>query len=193
MQFKVTDDLFWKMVNIDCRLGCTIILFIPGFCLTEQDLLLHTGTGKRHNVCKRHVAIETCFKQTERTIFSPHYFNEIKIATACFQVHFWKNYAKIVSRFWKSYLRRLSQEPISQSVCNFGFTASQYSDKCWSNLPLLWRIFLIGNTQRGYWITCAIIRFMLWLVCLEPATTCWLWSIITLRHHITVPAYCISK
>ena len=31
---------------------------------------------------------------------------------------------------------------------NFGFTASQYSDKRWSNLPLQCRIFLIGNTQK---------------------------------------------
>ena len=33
----------------------------------------------------------------------------------CFQVYFGRNYAKIFSKFWKSYLTRLSQEPISQS------------------------------------------------------------------------------
>ena len=36
---------------------------------------------KRHNVCRRHVAIGTGFKQTEGTIF-PCYFNGIRIATA---------------------------------------------------------------------------------------------------------------
>ena len=30
---------------------------------------VYTGTVKCHNVCKRHVAIDTGFKQTERTIF----------------------------------------------------------------------------------------------------------------------------
>ena len=34
-------------------------------------------------------------------------------------------------------------------VCNFGFTEPQYSDKCWSNLPLKCHIFLIGNTNRS--------------------------------------------
>ena len=32
-------------------------------------LLVYAGTVKRHNVCKRHVAIDTGFKQIERTIF----------------------------------------------------------------------------------------------------------------------------
>ena len=30
---------------------------------------LYAVKVKRHNVCKRHVAIDTGFKQTERTIF----------------------------------------------------------------------------------------------------------------------------
>ena len=30
---------------------------------------LYAGAVNRHNVCKRHVAIDTGFKQTERTIF----------------------------------------------------------------------------------------------------------------------------
>ena len=29
----------------------------------------YDGTVRRHNVCKRHVAIDTSVKQTERTIF----------------------------------------------------------------------------------------------------------------------------
>ena len=33
-------------------------------------------------------------------------------------------------------------------VCNFGSTAPQYSDKCWSNLPLKCRIFLTDNTKK---------------------------------------------
>ena len=61
-------------------------------------------------------------------------------------MHFWRNYAKIVRKFSTSYLPRLSQE--LHLVCNFSFTASQYSDKYWSNLLLQCHIFLIGNTQK---------------------------------------------
>ena len=31
--------------------------------------IIYAVKVKRHNVCKRHVAIDTGFKQTERTIF----------------------------------------------------------------------------------------------------------------------------
>ena len=59
--------------------------------------------------------------------------------------------------------------------------------KCWSNLPLQCQIFLIGNTHRSYWITYVIIRFMLWLFCLGPATTGWCGSKI--HDIIIVQAY----
>ena len=39
-------------------------------------------TLKLHNVYKRHIAIDTSFKQTECTISFPRYFNGIKIVTA---------------------------------------------------------------------------------------------------------------
>ena len=42
---------------------------------------LYAGTVKGHNICKRHVAIDTGVKQTEHTIF-PFYFNGTKIVTA---------------------------------------------------------------------------------------------------------------
>ena len=32
-------------------------------------LVVYAGTEKRHNVCKRHVSIDTVFKQTKRAIF----------------------------------------------------------------------------------------------------------------------------
>ena len=52
---------------------------------------------KRHNVCKRHVAVDTGAKQTERTIF----LNVISMGLngIYFKVHFWRNCAKIVSNF----------------------------------------------------------------------------------------------
>ena len=41
-----------------------------GWTLTSMaDRCPYAGTVKRHNVCKRHVAIDTGFKQTERSIF----------------------------------------------------------------------------------------------------------------------------
>ena len=39
--------------------------------------------------------------------------------------------------------------------------------------------------HRSYFITCLIVRFMLWLVCLEPVNTYWCGSIIKWRHHWT--------
>ena len=39
----------------------------------------------------------------------------------CFQVHFLRNYAKIVSKCWKSYLTRLAHEPLSWSRLQFWF------------------------------------------------------------------------
>ena len=62
----------------------------------------YADTVKRHNVCKRPVAIDTGFKQTERVIFL-HFFQWDKNCN-CFQVCFWRNYAK----FWKSFLTRIS-------------------------------------------------------------------------------------
>ena len=70
-------------------------------------------------------------------------------------------------------------------VRNFGFATPQNRGKYWSKLPLKCHICLIGNTYRSYCITCAIIWFMLWLVCLEPVTTCRCGSIIQWRHHCT--------
>ena len=60
----------------------SLVLLLPRLTDSPFDLnerALHAGTVKRHNVCKRHVAIGTGFKQTERTIFSPRYFNGIQI------------------------------------------------------------------------------------------------------------------
>ena len=52
----------------------TTSLQICSFALVRYSLLcndrfLYVGTVKRHNVCKRHIAIDAGFKQTERTIF----------------------------------------------------------------------------------------------------------------------------
>ena len=52
---------------------------------------------KRDNVCKRHVAMNTGVKQTESTIFSTLF--QWDLNCNCFQVHFERNYAKIVSKF----------------------------------------------------------------------------------------------
>ena len=58
----------------------------------------------------------------------------------------------------------------------FSFTAPKYSDKCWSNLPLNYHIFLISNIHRNYSITCAIIRFMLWSVSFGTSYHVLLWK-----------------
>ena len=89
--------------------------------------------------------------------FSPRYFIGSKIATA-FKCSFEETMPKLSVNFDS----HKNQYP--SPVCNFGFTALQYSDKCWINLLLQCRIFLIGIIHRSYCITCAIIRFMLWLL-----------------------------
>ena len=138
---------------------------------------------KRHNVCKRHVArCQWHWCQTNWTYhFSPRYFKGIRIETALKCSIFEETMPKLSVNFGNHYLTRLSQE----TTCNFGLTAPQYSDKCWSNLPQKCRMFLIGNTHWSYRITCAITWFMVWLVCLEPVTMCWCRSIINWRHHCT--------
>ena len=89
-------------------------------------------------------------------------------------MHFWRNYMPKLSVNLGNHISQNSHKnQYPGPVCNFCFTASKYSDKCWSNLPLKYHIFLIGNTHRSYCITCTIIWFMLWLVCLEPVTVCW--------------------
>ena len=53
---------------------------------------------KRHNVCKRHIAIDTGFKQTEGTIFPLCYFNGIKNFN-CFQMYIWRTVPKLSVNF----------------------------------------------------------------------------------------------
>ena len=78
------------------------------------------------------------------------------------------SFKEIVPKLSVNFGNRVSQDSHKNQYpgpdCNFGFTVPQYSDKCWSNLPLKCHIFLIGNAHRSYCITYAIIRCMLWLV-----------------------------
>ena len=57
-------------------------------------------------------------------------------------------------------------------LCNFGFTAPQCGDKCWSNLLLKCYIFLIGNTHRRYCYHLRDHPIHALVACLEPVTTC---------------------
>ena len=104
----------------------------------------------------------------------------------CFEVYFWRNNPKIVSKFWKSHLtshkaltRTNVPVPSVISVLLNHKTVTNVDQ----SLPMKWHIFLIGNTHRSN--ACAIIWFMVWLVCLEPVTTCRYDSMIKWRHHCT--------
>ena len=79
--------------------------------------------------------------------FSPHYFNAIKIVTA-FKYIFEETLPKLLINFGNYNLQNSHKTQYASPVCNFGFTAQQYSDKCWSNLPLKCHIFLTGNKQK---------------------------------------------
>ena len=70
----------------------------------------YAGTVKRHNICNRHVAIDTEVKQTERTSFSIRYFNGIKIVTA-----FKCNFEETMPKLSFNLGNHISQEPISRS------------------------------------------------------------------------------
>ena len=68
----------------------------------------------------------------------------------------------------------------------------------WTKIPVLSVILVLLNHNTvtkvdqicrwsaiSYSITCAITRFMLWSVCLEPVITCWCRGIIKWRHYCT--------
>ena len=77
-------------------------------------LLTYAGTVKRHNVCKRHVSIDTGFKQTERAIFLHVIPNRINIRTALKYI-FEETVPKLSVNFGnRNSQDSLSQEPISR-------------------------------------------------------------------------------
>ena len=51
------------------NLGSFIISYSPTTSERCVPLCVYADTVKRHNVCKRHVAIDTGVKQTERIFF----------------------------------------------------------------------------------------------------------------------------
>ena len=143
--------------------------------------LLYAGKVKRHTVCKRHVAIGMALVSNKLNVsFSPRYVSGIKIVTA-FKCIFDKAMPKLSVSFRNHISQDSHKNQYPGPTCNFGFTSFQNSGKCWSNFR--WSAISFSLvTHRSYWITCAVIRFMLWLVCLEPATTCWRGSIIIWRN-----------
>ena len=78
--------------------------------------------------------------------FSPRHFNGIKIVTA-FKCIFEETMPKLSVDFGNHISQDSYKNQYPSPVCNFSFTAPQYGDKCWSNLPPKCHIFLIGNTQ----------------------------------------------
>ena len=88
--------------------------------LLSYKVLWYAGTGKRHNVCQHHVAIDTGVKQNELHVFQ-WYEN-----CYCLQVYFWRMMPKFSVNLEIIYHK--NQYPIP--ICNFGFNEPQYSDKC---------------------------------------------------------------
>ena len=104
--------------QLEYRMPLTsVMLVLPCVQLTWPSLMwsrqFYAGTVKHHNVCKRHVAIGTGFKQTEHTIFL--HVSSMGLKLQLLSSALWRNYAKIVSKFWKSNLTRHTQQPISWS------------------------------------------------------------------------------
>ena len=115
----------------------------------------------RHNVCKRHGFLDTGFKQTGPSPFSPRYPNGINNRTA-----FKCKSEETVSKLSVNSGNRNSQDSHKHQypdlVLNFGFTEPQYSNKCLLNLRLNCYFFTIGNTlTEDQHLVVMIIRFML--------------------------------
>ena len=72
--------------------------------------------------------------------------NEIEIVTA-FKYIFEETMPKLSVIFGNHISQDSYKNQYPGPVCYFGFTAPQYSDKCWSNLPPKRHIFLIGHTE----------------------------------------------
>ena len=81
---------------------------------------------KGHNVCKCHFSIDTGFKQTEHTIFSPRYFNGIKIV-AVFTI-FEETVPKLSVNFGNHSLQDFHKNPISPP----GLELSMFCVLSWS-------------------------------------------------------------
>ena len=71
-----------------------------------------TGTVKRHYVYKHHSFLDTAFKQTKRNIF----LHVIPLRWRMELLSNMRSCAKIVNKFWKSLLTKLSQEPTSHPI-----------------------------------------------------------------------------
>ena len=106
-----------------------IFVSSPGSAHNQIDCNLHTGTVKRHNVCKRHVSNDTGFKQTERAIFLHVISNWITIGTA-FKCIFEETMRKLSVNFGNRSSQESHKNQYPGPVLNFGFTEPQYSDRC---------------------------------------------------------------
>ena len=136
----------------------------------EEKLVLH-------NVCRRHLANDTDVKQTLTYQFSPRNFDGIKIITTFTCMSKLSVNLGITSH--KTLTRTSIAIPSVISVLLHHNTVTmliQFATKC--------HIFLIGNTKKCDCITCEVIRFMLWLVCLEPLTACRC-TVCNVSHHRT--------
>ena len=117
--------------------------------------------------------------------FSSRYFNGIKIVTT-FKCIFEATVPKLLVNFGnhnsQDSQRTNIPAPFEISVL------LKYNTE--TNVHQIWRwsatSFSLVYTQRKYYcITCTVIQFMPFWVCLEPVTTCWYDSIIKWHHHCT--------
>ena len=111
---------------------------------------------------KRHVAIDTDFKQIERTIFLPRYFNGIKIVTA---------------------FKRIFEETLPKLSVNFGNHISQ-ATLIRTNIPapsvisvfcttIQWQMLIKFAAEMPYLFMLPYHLCNHPIYALEPVTTCW--------------------
>ena len=179
---------FLKLTNIPTLCSNKHVKFIQFLSMSVRLINLTTnfyrdrlyaGTVKP-NVRKRHVAIDTGVKQTERTIFLM-LFQWDKNCN-CFQA-----FLKVVSKFGKSYLRRLNipMLPVISVLLNHSAVTDVDQICRWSTMDFS----LVTHTHRRYLPIWTIIRFMLGLVWLEPISTCWRDTTSSLYQRIVTQVY----
>ena len=131
----------------------------------------YAGTVKRHNVRKRHVVTGTGFKQTERTIFL-HIIStglKLQLLSSEFLKKLCQNCHEILEIiFHKTHKRINIQVPSEISVLLHHNTVTNVDEICRCSAV---SFSLVTHTEVAG--SPAIIQFMLWLVCLEPAITYW--------------------
>ena len=135
---------------------------------------------KRHNVCKRHVAIDTDFKQYLNVPFSP-LISSMGFKLQLLSSAFLKELCHLSVNFGTHISQDSHKNQYPGPVCNFALlhhnTVTNVDQICRSSVV---SFSLVIHTQKLLdHVTCAIILFILWLVGLFGTS----YHVLALKHN----------